>query len=375
MTDSSSQADALSPERVTALLQRAMRARQNGDVQAARALLRALAAQRPDLPQVWLALATAAETRAEQRQALERVIALEPQNPLAQRGLARMNVVTPIPPPAVAEEAEPEPAPPVAPVPVVGAAPALTPTTLTPEERARSIRWPLYVVVGVAALLVLLAAWWLRGSANAPDSLATPTPALPGATLDVPTIGLALEATSPAGATAAPDASPALAAPTSAPPPSAAPATAAPPSVTPTIPALAVGQVVQSGTWHVALLRPNDAIVLDGSIGTLQPQGRFVLALLAVGNDGAAAARVPADLVAVVDQNGTRYPALPAVSAAYLATYGRGQRGDLSLEDDLPADRSNKSVPFLFDVPPTARGLMVMIQGAPLGWPISQPGG
>ncbi|KPV49047.1 hypothetical protein SE17_34810, partial [Kouleothrix aurantiaca] len=79
-----------------------------------------------------------------------------------------------------------------------------------------------------------------------------------------------------------------------------------------------------------------------------------------------------ADLVAVVDQNGTRYPALPAASAAYLATYGRGQRGDLSLEDELPADRSNKSVPFVFDIPVTARGLMVMIQGAPLGWPISQ---
>jgi hypothetical protein len=276
----------------------------------------------------------------------------------------------------VAEEAAPVPDPPL--VPGVGAAPALKPTTLTPEERARSIRWPLYVVVGVAALLVLLAAWWLRGSAGTPEPGPTPTPALPGATIDVPTIGLALEQTSPAAASPAPTASPALAAspapeaPSAAPAPSAGSATAAPPPATPTIPALAVGQVVQSGSWHVALLRPNDAIVLDGSIGTLQPQGRFVLALLAVGNDGAAAARIPADLVAVVDQNGTRYPALPAASAAYLATYGRGQRGDLSLEDELPADRSNKSVPFVFDIPVTARGLTVIVQGAPLGWPISQ---
>ena len=350
-----------------------MRARQNGDLQAARALLRVLATQRPDLPQVWLALATAAETRAEQRQALERVIALDPQNPLAQRGLARMNVATPPATPIAATLAEESaPAPPLLPAAGVGSAPALTPTTLTPEERARAIRWPLYVVVGVAALLVLLAAWWLRGSANAPVPVRAPTPALPGAAPAAPTIGLALAPTALAGASAAPEASPVPAAPTSAPQPTALPATAAPPPAAPTIPALAVGQVVQSGSWHVSLLRPNDAIVLDGSIGALQPQGRFVLALLAVGNDGAAAARIPDDLVALLDQNGNRYPALPAASAAYLATYGRGQRGDLSLEDDLPADRGNKSVPFLFDVPATARGLTVIVQGAPLGWPIAQ---
>src|SRR5215212_5382794 len=53
-----------------------MRARKSGNLAASRALLRALATQQPDLPQVWLVLATVAETRAEQRHALEQVLAL-----------------------------------------------------------------------------------------------------------------------------------------------------------------------------------------------------------------------------------------------------------------------------------------------------------
>src|SRR2546425_4963444 len=71
-------------------MESALRARKSGNLAAARALLRALATQQPDLPQVWLVLATVAETRAEQRHALEQVLALDPRSELAQRGLARM---------------------------------------------------------------------------------------------------------------------------------------------------------------------------------------------------------------------------------------------------------------------------------------------
>src|SRR6266540_6787468 len=70
-----------------------MRARKSGNLAASRALLRALATQQPDLPQVWLVLATVAETRAEQRHALEQVLALDPRSEPAQRGLARMNMI------------------------------------------------------------------------------------------------------------------------------------------------------------------------------------------------------------------------------------------------------------------------------------------
>lgn len=359
-----------------ALLSRANRARQSGDVPAARALLRALASQRPDLPQIWLALAASAETRAEQRHALERVIALDPQNPLAQRGLERMGA-SPAPPPAP-EVAPSPPAPEVTPSPPapepapsppeagVGAAPSLTPTQPSPEEQARAIRWPLYVVIGVALLIVLLALWWLRPGADAPRAtLPTASPSLPGATpaLASATPGLAAQPGSPPADTPpAPSASPSLA----------LPATAPPTAALPTRPTLAIGQVVQSGEWHVALLRPEDAVLVDGSIGAFQPAGRFLLALVAIGNDGTAPARIPPDLLVLVDRAGKRYPANPAISSAYLAAYGRGQHGDLSMEEAIPADGGNKSIPLIFDVPPDARDLRLLVQGAPASWPVGR---
>src|SRR6266487_2600868 len=79
----------LPPAMLAALLGTVRRRRQNGDMAGARALLHALAAQQPADPRIWLALATVAETRAEQLQALERAIALDPQNELASRGLER----------------------------------------------------------------------------------------------------------------------------------------------------------------------------------------------------------------------------------------------------------------------------------------------
>lgn len=369
----------LSAEKVAALVERAIRARQNGDLPAARALLRALAAQRPDLPQIWLALATAAESRAEQRQALERVIALDPQNPLAQRGLARMRAASA--PPAALPEPAPAAAPSTTAPPAhapeeiaasVGAAPALTPMQPTPEEHARSIRWPLYLVLGVGLLIVLLAFWWLRPTPLAPADTPVPTLALPGAQNPPPG--------------AAPQATPALSVPTACagesapnpaagclpatPPPTPALPTPAPPTAEPTPPTLAIGQVVQTGDWHVALLRPADAVPLEGSIGAFQPRGRFLLALVAVGNDGTVPAPMPADMVALVDRAGNRYLPQPAISTAYLAVYGRGQRGDLSMEDAIPSDGGNKSIPLIFDIPAAARDLRLLVRGGIAGWPV-----
>ncbi len=86
-------AGALPPVSVAALLESAMRARKSGNLAASRALLRALATQQPDLPQVWLMLATVAETRAEQRHALEQVLAFNPRSEPAQRGLARIGAI------------------------------------------------------------------------------------------------------------------------------------------------------------------------------------------------------------------------------------------------------------------------------------------
>ena len=111
-------------------------------------------------------------------------------------------------------------------------------------------------------------------------------------------------------------------------------------------------------------------MALDGSIGSFQPRGRFVLALVAVGNDGHAAARLPSDLFALVDGAGNRYAPLPQISTAYLNTYGRGQHGDLSMEDLIPADGGNRSVPLIFDVPPGTRPLYLLAGDSSAGWPI-----
>jgi hypothetical protein len=118
------------------------------------------------------------------------------------------------------------------------------------------------------------------------------------------------------------------------------------------------------------LLRPEYAVLLDGSIAMHQPKGRFVLVLVAIGNDGRVPARIPGDLFTLVDDQGMRYLPLPTASTAYLNTYGRGQRGDLSMEENIPPGGGNVSVPLIFDVPQNARDLTLHFGVAPGGWPI-----
>jgi len=251
-----------------------------------------------------------------------------------------------------------------------------------PAQAAPDIRWPLYLVIGVSALLVLIAAIVLRGAEFT-------TALRPAPTALLPVLGAATQAAAPAlDTTAAPEITPS-AAPASAAatlPPLAADPTAAPivglPQPTAVLPTelpspvptprqtLAPGEIVEYGQWRVILIRPEDALALDGSIGAFQPSGRFGLALLAIGNDGQAPARLPDDLFVLVDGSGKRYAPLPQLSTAYLTTYGRGQHGDLSMEDPIPSDGGNKSVPLIFDVPPTARPLYLLVGDAPMGWPI-----
>jgi hypothetical protein len=396
-----------------------MRARKNGNLAGSRALLRALVTQQPDLPQVWLMLATVAETRVEQRHALEQVLALDPRNEPAQRGLARMDLIeaavaAPAPvangqqrshaaahpavassdivTPAIAqsaaglatdvaakpaaytlgESAEP-----------LHTAPELHAADSVPVQTARDIRWPLYAVIGGSALLVLIAAILIRGSEFTAALRSAPTTSLPALSATTQAVVPALNTTvapalTPSVASAAvptSDAATALAGLTSAPtvglplPAAAPPTTIASPLPTPRQ-TLAPGGIVEHGQWHAILIRPEDAVALDGSIGSFQPNGRFVLVLLAIGNDGQAPARLPDDLFALVDGSGKRYAPLPQLSTAYLATYGRGQHGDLSMEDPIPSDGGNKSVPLIFDVPPSARPLYLLVGDSPIGWAV-----
>jgi hypothetical protein len=239
----------------------------------------------------------------------------------------------------------------------------------------RAIRWPLYLVIGVSALVVLIAAILIRGPELISALRSAPTAALPVLDATAPVVAPAIEITAaPASAPESGAATlPALAAATPTtdlPQPTAAPPTATPSPLPTPRQTLAPGEVVQQGAWHAILIRPEDAVALDGSIGAFQPSGRFVLALLAIGNDGPAPAQLPNDLFVLVDGAGKRYAPLPQLSTAYLNTYGRGQHGDLSMEDVIPSDGGNKSVPLIFDVPPGAHPLYLLVGNSPLGWSI-----
>jgi hypothetical protein len=374
----------LPPEMLASLLQTVRRRQQSGDLVGARVVLRALAAQQPDDPRIWLALATVVETRDEQRQALTRALALDPQNTLARRALERFTDTDSAQSPALAAtDGAPSVSVSQAPLRETPISPAFESAVAEPEfaplpddRPAPAIRWPLYMVIGAAVILVLIVA--VLQSAL-PRAAQAPTQTLPGTVAGTqPTLGAAPESPPPATRQAAPTAKIATAAPAAATPAEAPtnptvrpPATAAPaptPPPTPTTPALAPGEVVVQKPWHASLLRPDYAVLIDGAIGTLQPRGRFVLALLAVGNDGAAPARIPVDLFSLVDSQGNRYPPTPAASTTFLVTYGRGQRGELSMEELIPAGGGNISVPLIFDVPPNARGLTLRVGDAQMGW-------
>jgi hypothetical protein len=373
--------DRMPPEMLSSLLQTVRRRQQSGDLVGARVVLRALAAQQPEDPRIWLALATVVETRDEQRQALAQALALDPQNALARRALERFadpdgaQILAPTATngASVAGETPPAQAAQVAFVPTEPA--AVESATELDEQAAHTIRWPLYVVIGIAILLVLLVAT-LQSALPPTTQAPTPTQALPGAAEDArPTQGAALESPAPIAVqptaigeiTAVAPETDTPANPTALPSATAAPASPAP---APTTPALAPGEIVVQKPWHASLLRPDYAVLLDGAIGTLQPRGRFVLALVVVGNDDPAPARIPADLFRLVDSQGNRYQPDPAASTAFLAAYGRGQRGDLSMEEEIPPGGGNVSVPLIFDVPQNARDLTLRVGDASAGWPV-----
>jgi hypothetical protein len=81
--------------------------------------------------------------------------------------------------------------------------------------------------------------------------------------------------------------------------------------------------------------------------------------------------RIPDGLIMLQDEQGNRYTPLPSASTTYLATYGRGQAGDVSYDEPIPTDAGNLSVPIIFDVPPGTRGLQIVVGKAPMGWSVS----
>lgn len=385
MTSPSAPRPTLPPEMVTSLLRTAQRVRERGDLARARSLLRALAEQAPGDWQVWQALADVAESDAERMAAIEHLAALAaPRRPRVTERLDRPRTTQDQRPSSKDQEVGAE-------GPLAGAerawhAPELSAQNYKLKAEAAPPpgwfrgHWLTYAALGLLALLVLAAALLLRDRLPAQTAAQlTPTPPLataaPAGAPAPPGTGV-LHTPTPAPTTApAPTAALTPAPVESAPPPTAAPASdpalpTAPPATA--APALPIGQVVDRGDWSVTVLRPEHLVPLSGSIGGLAPQGRFVLALVAVSNRGPAPAPLPSDMLALVDASGRRFDALPAASTAYLAAYGRGQRGDLSMEEAIPPGAGIVSVPLIFDVPPDAAGLALTVGGEAAGWPVGR---
>ncbi len=391
---------ALTEANIESILSLGVRTARSGNKAGARALFSALIRQRPDLVRAWLGMAGVATTLDEQRQALEQVLALDPDNQLARQGLARLYerwqqtepspvAVLPtvtLPPPTL----EPEPAaivtePVVVPmsetVPPAHSAPPGAVVTPPPRLQSRPT-WHYGVVAFLLLLLVSAFGVWLAqprlpvqesrqptptlpvqlsptyapvpgtSSTNLPSAVAGDSENVSGSNTAVPPI-----ATAGQGATALPSTMPDTA-PTVQPKPSAS--------------ALPAGAVLENDGWRATLLRPDYALVLNGAIGDRQPRGNFVLVLLSVGNLAQVPRFIPLDLFVLVDAQGRSFRPTSGASSTYLAVYGRGQRGDLALEDEIPPGGGMHSVPLLFDVPPDATALrLTMRQQRESGWPVS----
>ena len=337
----------LPPEMVSSLLQTARKTHARGDTARALVLLQMIAVQAPESREVWLVLADLAATPAQRLAALERLAALDPPHAVVPPRAA----ATPDPQPALefVEVAAPNP-------PVLRRAPAVAPAAPAQPQAGHFARWDrlALLILGLMAALVLI--FFAVRPVPRPEHVAPPVTA---------TAALAaIDATSVVATPAAPiNTIVATVLPTAVIPQATA---TIPPTATP-IPPLPPGAIIETGQWQIALLRPGDALVLDGSIGTVQPQGRFALALVAVINNGALDV-LPEDLIVLVDRQGRRFPALPELSRSYLDTFGRGVRGDLSQDERIPGAGVSVSVPLIFDIAADADDLVLMVGDAPRGW-------
>lgn len=370
-----------SPETVEQLLQLGMKAACTGNKDGARALLRALVRKQPGELRAWLWLAGVAETLVEQQHALEQVIQLDPHHQIARQGLERVyNRLTNIstsPPGASPTFASRVPtAEAVTAVSVEQSSTRTLHNDLSTAQPRRMLLWlPILFIGGLSLSFVLL--WIVDGgvwSSSTGQRKAQPTPTLLGrsALLSATTLGNAsVNATSSVPAptppvSVVPDATDVVRLTPSTLLTSTPSSTA---RVTPTI--LPLGSIVEHDGWQATLLRPDYALVFEGRVGDKQPHGRYVLALLAVGNTLETSRSIPPDLFMLVDNQGRSYQPDAEASVIYLEVYGRGQRGDRAVTDFIPTGSGLYSMPLLFDVPRDTVGLILtMGTSVKEGWPV-----
>jgi hypothetical protein len=355
------------------LLRSGIQAARRGQTSTARALFQAILAEHPDAARVWLALAGVAATREEQLAAIQQALRIEPENEMARRAVQRLTASTTPVAPATADPTQIADELDLPAIPATALQPSLPEDVFEAEERSdtespvgpfsRVPGW--FVLALLAAALGLALGYFLLPLLNPQQvgQVVTATPSL----LMTAQLPSAIATTAPLIPTSRP-APQQTAIIGQEPPPSLARspvATAAPPAPLP------MGTLQEYDNWSATLLRPEYALSLDGSIGDLQPKGRFVLALLSVSNGAPNPQRMPADLFVVVDQQGRSYQPSAGTSTAYLALFERGLYGDLAFEDEVAPGGSLFSVPVIFDVPLDATGLLLTMAGnRSAGWQI-----
>jgi hypothetical protein len=333
----------LTASQIGQLLARSEKVARSGNYAGARALLRAITRQYADEVRAWRLLSFVAATPAEREHALGQVRRLEAHaSGTAVSGAA-----------AAAANASPHPTTTPAPE---------TPATTADSTRRYSMLWLSLAAMGV----VLIALFWGRLLVNLEDR-ASATPSSGGVALS--------------GDLANDQANNQQAEHTALPPtPTHTPTSVSTPTPTPTptpIPrptAHALGTMLWHDDWYATLIQPDHAQLFTETINGVPAQGRFALTVLAVGNNAPQPRRIPADMFALIDGQGRLYYPIEGASSAYLSAYGRGQVGDLALEDDIPAGGGSVSVPLLFDVAPDVNELfLTMGQQATQGWQIPIP--
>lgn len=304
-------------------LTRGALAARRGDLVTARRIFRALSHLAPADRRVWIGLARVAESVAERTEALQR---------------AEYAVAAPLPlPPTLSRTADvatttvsATPSHPPEPV-VIVAQPA--------PLRYRSRWWFALLII----LPGLLAVWWLmRVSVPETASVALPTVSAIGPLPTPPTDGAVVTV---------PAITPSPLPPTPSPVPS--------PLLEPDT--RNFGQFVSYENWRIALLRPEDVVIVDGELGTIRASGHVLIALIAVSNEAPVERALPADLFAVEDEMGQRYRPLPSASTNYLEQFGRGVYGDLALEDRFTPQSGLRSVPVLFELPRNRKPLRLWV--------------
>ncbi len=380
-----------------AILRLGIDAAREGNREEARSLFALLTREDPGNVQGWLWLAGVAEHAEQRRMALERVIALDPNNEMALNGLKALGAARrPHSVPAAASLADVQPA--AAPADEEryasqldatyqprrsGASVAAPPRPIpyrdetdeddqadsVPSSSQQLIRPLLIAVVFLLGIgLVALAVVTIFNRTGGGDASEVAT--LPPTLIIEPTASLASEPTSVPAVEAEPDttAEPVAEPPTATVEPTATPTpipTQVPPEqAMPTL--LQAGEVANAGGWSYTLM-PNYPYGSVGNvIGGNTAQGQYAVVLALVSNKTGVDQPVPSEFFVLKDAAGGVHPARPDLAALYVQ---RGINADIALGDVLPANGTPTSVMLIFDVPSGATSLVLLSrENTTQGW-------